>query len=268
LTVLTDRSRLKLPADPPDTPAVEVVDIRGAAERPQGGSCRNPLEAEQAVEHAARILEGNETVTLGIVTPFKAQERLLDAMLRQRGIRDRVMVGTIHTFQGGECDVVVLSPVAADGIAPRSADWVRGETNLWNVAITRAMSRLVVVCDRGWWTGKTGLLSQLIDAAENEPVAQAGIRELTDRLQSALESTGCTTLRRGVMIAGQTCDLVIEGEPGIAMVVDAAPAPDGKRHRQQLARLDLIAAAGYRSIRVPAWRILAEPDVVARELAG
>jgi uncharacterized caspase-like protein len=268
LTVLTDRSSLRLPADPPDSPAVEVIDVRGFAERPQSGSCRNPVEAEQAVEYAARVAADDDELTIGIVTPFKAQERMLDVLLRRRGIRDRVVVGTIHTFQGGECDVIVLSPVAADGIAPRSADWVRGETNLWNVAITRAMSRLVVVCDRTWWAGKTGLLSQLIDASEREPEVQVGVRDLVDRLQYALERVGGAELKRGAMIAGQSCDLVIEGDPGTALVVDAAPAPDGKRHRQQLARLDLIAAAGYRPIRVAAWRILADPDLVARELFG
>jgi hypothetical protein len=130
------------------------------------------------------------------------------------------------------------------------------------------MSRLVVVCDRTWWTGKTGLLSQLIEAAESESEIPVGTRDLVDRLQAALDCVGGLELRRGVMIAGQSCDLVIEGEPGTAVVVDAAPAPDGKRHRQHLARLDLIAAAGYRPIRVPAWRILAEPDRLARELAG
>ncbi len=61
----------------------------------------------------------------------------------------QVDVGTVHTFQGDERDVMIYSPVIAKG-AGRGALWFVGEQNknLFNVAITRARSSLVVVGDR------------------------------------------------------------------------------------------------------------------------
>ena len=269
LTVLTARNRLKLPADPPGEPAVEIVDVPGAVQRPTNNrSWWNPVEAEQVVERTVKVLAENEHLTVGVVTPFKAQERLLDRLLRQRGIRDKVTVGTIHTFQGGECDVLLVSPVGADGIPPRSAGWVRGETNLWNVAITRAMSRLIVVCDRAWWTGRSGLLSSLVDSAGANFAAEPGDRDLTDSLQEALESAGLTTVKRDTTIAGQPCHLLIDGGSSrLAVFIDSTGAPDGRHHRQLLARLNLIQDAGYPTARIPAWRVLAEPASVVSDLA-
>jgi hypothetical protein len=56
------------------------------------------------------------TGSIGVVTPFKGQRLLLERLLRDVVSRERVLVGTVHTFQGKERDVVIVSPVAAPGI--------------------------------------------------------------------------------------------------------------------------------------------------------
>lgn len=270
LTVLTDRTTLALPADPPDDPAVQFIDVPGKAEHPPSGSCRNPAEADALAAEVSRTLSEHEGLSVGVVTPFKAQKRLIEQRLRHRGVGEgQATVGTIHTFQGGECDVILLSPVGAEGIRPNSAKWVTGQTNLWNVAITRAQSRLILCGDLSWWTGRPGLLTKLIETAEGADETTAGDHELIDRLQEALTVQGARIEDRETAVAGQPCHLLLDGATGpIAVVVDADGAPDGKRRRQLLARLDLMAAAGYRPVRVPAWRILAEPEAQAEELAA
>lgn len=70
---------------------------------------------------------------------------------------DRVRVGTVHTFQGGQRDVMVLSPVAAHNTPSRTTHWVASQVNLWNVAATRAKSQLITVGSRAFWQDQGGL---------------------------------------------------------------------------------------------------------------
>jgi hypothetical protein len=64
---------------------------------------------------------------------------------------ERVRVGTAHASQGGERDVIVPSLVAGSNQPPRTFDWADHQPELWNVAITRTRSALVVVGDQDVW---------------------------------------------------------------------------------------------------------------------
>ena len=91
----------------------------------------------------------NEGIDFGIVTPFRLQmERLEDALRAQpwwEQTTGRVTVGTAHRFQGDERDIMIFSPVVADGMLPRLVRWVADTDQLLNVAITRARGALHVV---------------------------------------------------------------------------------------------------------------------------
>lgn len=54
----------------------------------------------------------------------------------------------MHKFQGDERDVMFFSPVVSNGISPGALGFLRGNGNLFNVAITRARGLLHVVGDR------------------------------------------------------------------------------------------------------------------------
>ena len=58
------------------------------------------------------------------------------------------MVDTVHGFQGDERDVIFFSPVVSAGIGESTLRFLKNHGNLFNVAITRARSELVVVGDR------------------------------------------------------------------------------------------------------------------------
>jgi very-short-patch-repair endonuclease len=62
--------------------------------------------------------------------------------------RAELLVDTVHRFQGDERDVMLFSPVVADGIEPGALSFLRSNGNLFNVAITRARGLLHVVGDR------------------------------------------------------------------------------------------------------------------------
>ena len=58
------------------------------------------------------------------------------------------VVDTVHGFQGDERDVIFFSPVVSLGIGESTLRFLKNHGNLFNVAITRARSELVVVGDR------------------------------------------------------------------------------------------------------------------------
>jgi very-short-patch-repair endonuclease len=58
------------------------------------------------------------------------------------------LVDTVHKFQGDERDVMIFSPVVSEGVADTALGFLRSNSNLFNVAITRARAALVVVGDR------------------------------------------------------------------------------------------------------------------------
>ncbi len=226
-----------------------------------------------------------------MVTPFRAQKDALERMVGS----DRVRVGTVHAFQGGQRDVMVLSPVATANTPPRTAHWVASQVNLWNVAITRAKSQLITVGNHGYWQRQTGLphllssrsvlwsRARAVDAHQApvhkpSPQQDPGRRDLADTVQQFLASRGVVELERDANVGGQRIDLLFTAPEGnTAVLVDTGPLPgrDPARHLRLLhQRAGLLiglpsggrgAKAGSveRVLRIPAWRILAGPTVLA-----
>ena len=58
------------------------------------------------------------------------------------------MADTVHRFQGDERDLIIFSPAVSEGISEGALNFLRRNGNLFNVAITRARSTLVVVGDK------------------------------------------------------------------------------------------------------------------------
>ncbi|GHD60515.1 DEAD/DEAH box helicase [Streptomyces goshikiensis] len=297
LQVLTDVRRQVPAADPFGTadpvPVLGWVDVaHGESARGSGDrSWRNAAEA-QAVRGTVDelLLRLPEDATVGVVTPFRAQK---EALARFWADDERVRVGTVHAFQGGQRDVMVLSPVATGNTPPRTTHWVASQVNLWNVAVTRAKSQLITVGSHAFWQEQAGLPALLAERsavlrggayAGQDPVGlgaatASGFREeLADRLQDYLGTIGITDLERAAVVGGHTVDLLftVDGA-NTAVLIDAGPraGQDRARHlRLTHARADLLtglpsggggAKTGpvARTVRVPAWRILAGEAVLA-----
>lgn len=62
-------------------------------------------------------------------------------------------IGTVHTFQGKEAEVVILILGAPNADQTGARNWAGGDPNLLNVAATRAKSALYVVGARERWKG-------------------------------------------------------------------------------------------------------------------
>lgn len=79
----------------------------------------------------------NSKQTLGIITPYRLQA---DELKRTIGGRD-IDADTVHKYQGRERDVIILTTVVNE----LSADDFADNPNLVNVAISRAIEKLIVV---------------------------------------------------------------------------------------------------------------------------
>jgi hypothetical protein len=295
LQVLTD-VRNQVPAVNPvgaidPAPVLGWVDVpHGESARGAGGqSWRNAAEAEQVRETVDELLARlPDHATVGVVTPFRAQK---EALTRVWADDDRVRVGTVHAFQGGQRDVMVLSPVATGNTPPRTTHWVASQVNLWNVAVTRAKSQLITVGSHAFWQGQAGLpallagRSALLGAvADSQQATAFGVRttssfreELGDLLQEYLGLRGVTDLERAPVVGGHTVDLLftVDGA-NTAVLIDPGPehGHDPARHlRLMHARGDLLTGLPSggtgaksepvdRTVRVPAWRILGGADTL------
>ena len=100
--------------------------------------------------------ESPDASEIAILTPYSVQLALLKRKVGRK-YRDSVM--TVHGSQGREWDTVILS-VADNGIASRDVPlrFTSSQTPIGmkvvNTAVSRAKRRLVLVCDRGFWTSR------------------------------------------------------------------------------------------------------------------
>lgn len=86
------------------------------------------------------------TTSIGVITPYSAQARLIHRILRETGQKN-VKAATVHRFQGSEQNVIVFD--AADSYQMKKASkLLRGDTQstaarLANVAISRAEGKFI-----------------------------------------------------------------------------------------------------------------------------
>lgn len=114
---------------------------------------RNLPEIEALVKRVHEIIVDNERenpdnpITIGIISPFRAQVEQLKISL-SKVISDYMMekhkieIGTAHTFQGDERDIILISWAFANNSFPQSLTFLQ-KPNLFNVAVTRAKNKMI-----------------------------------------------------------------------------------------------------------------------------
>ena len=96
--------------------------------------------------------EDNPSISLGVVTPFRAQANEIRKLMSGNAQSARLKrvdftVETAHGYQGDERDVIIFSPVVSRGMKNSTCGFLSTQANIFNVAITRARSELHVVGD-------------------------------------------------------------------------------------------------------------------------
>ncbi|MBL7954574.1 MAG: AAA family ATPase [Flavobacteriales bacterium] len=114
-------------------------------------SRRNHTSAELVVVLVQTLVRDVQGVTIGVVAPYNGQVQLIQHLLRSSMLTsekmDRVKVGTIHSFQGSEYDIILWDVV--DSTDRRIGQLYKGDTGerLVNVAISRARQKLIIIGD-------------------------------------------------------------------------------------------------------------------------
>lgn len=102
-----------------------------------------PAEVREIVKYAAQ----NRDKSIGVITPFVNQRKLIEEELQQAKIGN-VTCGTVHAFQGDEKDVVLFSTAITDQTLAGSYEWLKNNKELINVATSRARDQLIILSNR------------------------------------------------------------------------------------------------------------------------
>ncbi|ROU00074.1 nuclease [Marinobacter sp. R17] len=130
----------------------------------------NELEAEEivsllkAIENDDEFCSGlldtvsdDKEPTIGVICMYAEQKRFLKRKFAAQNWSDEfratVKIDTVDSYQGKENRIIVLSLTRSD--AERTSGFLRSDNRV-NVAMSRAMDRLVIVGDMRVWSGKNG----------------------------------------------------------------------------------------------------------------
>jgi len=130
----------------------------GAVKYTKGGTRQNRVFAESVMNMLDKYsADDNDDFTIGVITPYKGQVSLLWHLMYERKYDEdfikRIKIGTVHTFQGSECDIIIFDMVDCfqqeNGKPNKIGRLYSGENGerLLNVAVSRARHKLIIVCD-------------------------------------------------------------------------------------------------------------------------
>ncbi|MBQ8635559.1 AAA family ATPase [bacterium] len=134
---------------------------------------RNVPECEEVVKTIQELIikdrdeNQGEPVSIGVISPFRAQVDLIKKAILKVFDGDtiskhKIDVGTAHTFQGDERDIMLLSWTFAPNSHNQSLIFAQ-KPNLFNVAITRARHKLINFISRDINELPEGLLRNYLE---------------------------------------------------------------------------------------------------------
>lgn len=148
-----------------------------------GSGQYNQREIDEIV-NLVKKLPSNKSI--GVITPYRRQALILRDVLN-----DNIEVGTIHTFQGREEDIIIFSTVAND-----IEEYIVNEEviksfvdndQLINVAVTRAKEQFILVTSDKIYNSKKGVLADLIKYIryqKNSEISEGKVQSIFDILYS------------------------------------------------------------------------------------
>lgn len=128
---------------------VERFDSIYGAKKLQGSNV-HVYSALFSVEMCAYLAKAQmaEDVRIGIICPYAPQAQLINKMIEQRTdipSNVEILVGTIHGFQGDQCDMIITVLNPPTGIKVAADKIMLNNRNILNVAISRASDYLFVL---------------------------------------------------------------------------------------------------------------------------
>lgn len=163
----------------PDQQPVLFIDTAGCGyqekQDPETLSRLNPEEAALVMQQVEVLVEDvgisawlDEKITLGIITPYRAQVDQLQKLAESSPILEPLYhymsINTVDAFQGQERDVIVISFVRSNNDGEVG---FLGDIRRTNVAMTRARKKLIMVGDSATLSGHPFYL-ELLEFVQTE----------------------------------------------------------------------------------------------------
>lgn len=216
-----------------DTKVLELVQVSDG--KVDFDATRNLPEVEAVVAKLQELIIEDERknsdnpISIGIISPFRAQvEQLKTSVARvisEHMIRKhKIEIGTAHTFQGDERDVILISWAYAPNSFVQSLTFLQ-KPNLFNVAITRARYRMINFVSKNPRELPDGLLRNYLSYVQEYEIRQKAIlnNEIDENYyKNSFEKDVAQTFRdlgykvqAGVEVAGHSVDIVINDKIAI-----------------------------------------------------
>ncbi len=221
----------------------------------------NPAEVDAVVDAVRSITDdasSGDELSIGIVSPFRdhadvIRERLLLHYSSETIAKHSLIVGTAHSFQGDEKDIIIMSTSIDANSHPASLRFLESP-NLFNVAITRARRRLIVVTSVGRDDLPPGLLREFLTYAKDGWSA----KHSSDDADNPMEKKIADQLRAagidawtGYRSAGERINVVAMGSENAVAILCDGGGDDGDTPWQELVSHRRLARAGWDTKRIP-----------------
>lgn len=260
-----DRIRVMKKDSSTDT-AIDIIKV------PDGkvdmDATRNLPEIEALVKTLHEIIiedeknNSDKPVSIGIISPFRAQVEQLkisvpkvlsDYMIKKHQIE----IGTAHTFQGDERDIILMSWAFANNSYPQSITFLQ-KPNLFNVAITRARSKCINFVSHDLETMPDGHFRHYVSYLKQykerkEAILNEGIdeniyknsleREIADEIRNLDHKVAA-----GADIAGLSADLVVDDK----FIIEIDGMEDNKKlhHMSNMKKQAILERCGFKVKRI------------------
>lgn len=259
-----DRIRV-MRKDKPDANVLELVEVMDG--KVDFDATRNLPEIEALVKRLHEIIIEDERknpdnpVTVGIISPFRAQVEQLkvsvskvlsDYMIKKHQIE----IGTAHTFQGDERDIMMISWAVADNSYTQSLMFMQ-KANLFNVAITRGRNKVINFVSRNPRELPDGHFRNYVSYMQNyQDKKQAVLSgEIDENIyKNPLEREVADKIREldhrvvaGAEIAGLSADLLVDDK----FVIEIDGVDDKtKSHISNMKKQAIIERSGFKVKRI------------------
>ena len=245
-------------------PGLAWTDIKGVVTPDPAGGPLNLPEAKAIAEHVRWLLQEQGYLgSIGVISPFNSQVGLLQREVGQavpQALRQKaeLKIATVDGFQGGERDLILFSPVAAEGLRQQTQSFLQREHRRFNVAISRARAVAHVFGDLDYAKrSSVRHLNRLAAWATGGGGAEARKSEFDSRweriLYEALRKAGYDPTPQ-YRIAGRRLDFALFGERGIKLDVEVDgrrwhTGPSGERKVDDIWRDHQLRSLGWRVCR-------------------
>lgn len=239
--------------------AIQLDYVKGK----RGEGAENLTEIEAIFKHVRQIMAqspSDKPITIGILSPFRDQVNAIvkemPKYISQTELeRHDITVGTAHSLQGDEKDIVILSLSLDPKFHHGTLNFLE-KPNVFNVSITRAKKRLIVVSSVTPDDLPNGLLKEFLIHATTAPINEIprGIFEsrFEEQVAQALEGVGMRVWPQ-YQAAGFYIDLVVgDGKNWVAVECDGPTHFDlkGRQNFYDVWRQSILERAGWRFVRI------------------